>query len=386
MIDNTRQNIICYSHPPISPGVQFIHQELFHLINVFKTKYNVFVVSRSKECYDMYMERFAPQHPEVNFVPVPDDQYDETTQTYMYGKLRDNIEKATSGRIDKAFVFSAGMTIVTPEEYIRDFYQLIDKGRSEHPWKGSYKDFYVPPQDWPTMHEAEFLHTVIRHKPKFYHRVVDYTEPRLDRATGYPMKLLSYYATPSLGHKKFHDSELFFVSDQKEKVEKNLDFLFGFTVEVPGRAYMTEFAFQHIKQTDKVKLCIKDKYYSKYAPINASMRSDKYYDLLRHAKFSLIAPSTNPTELSLYRVYDDLAAYCIPLFMRSVQYWKGFEDDMNEFIRKNLIYDEGKWPTLNDFIASLDHEKLYNEIMSLESMKKNSNKEWIYEKILEEID
>ena len=374
MIDSTKQNIVCYSHPPIS-----------HLINVFKTQYNVFVVSRSKECYDMYMERFAPIHPEVNFIDFPENAYDKQTSTYVYGRLRDRIEACTGGQIDKAFVFSAGMTIVTPEEYIKDFYNLIENGKSEHDFGGPYKSFYIPEEEMPIMYETEFLHTMIKHKPKFFHRVVDYTEPHIDRATGYPMKLLSYYATPSLKHNKFHDSELFYISDMKEPVEKNLDFLFGFTVEVPERAYMTEFAFQHITQNNKVKLCIKDKYYSKYAPINTSMRSDQYYDLLRHAKFSLIAPSTNPTELSLYRVYDDLAARCIPLFMKNVQYWKGFEDDMNQFIKENLIYDEDKWPSLNEFINSLDYVDLYNKIVNLESMKRNADKDWIYSKILEEI-
>ena len=107
---------------------------------------------------------------------------------------------------------------------------------------------------------------------------------------------------------------------------------------------------------------------------------------MRHAKFSLIAPSTNPTELSLYRVYDDLAARCIPLFMKNVQYWKGFDADMIQFIQKHLIYDEETFPSLNDFIATLDYDKLFEEIMNLESMKKICNKEWIYTKILEEIE
>ena len=199
------------------------------------------------------------------------------------------------------------------------------------------------------------------------------------------MTKLSYYATPELSHYKFHDSELFFVSDLKDPVEKTMDFMFGFTVEIPERAYMTEFAKTHIEENDKFKLFIKDKYYSKYAPIDTTLQSDKYYDLLRYAKFSLVAPSTNPSQLSLYRVYDDLAARCIPLFMKNVQYWKGFEDDVNDYIKKNLIYDEDKWPKLNDFVATLDYDKIYSELMNLPSMKRNFDKDWIYGKILEEI-
>ena len=380
MIDISKQNLVCYSHPPVSIGVQFIHRELFHLINVFKQKYNVFVVSRSQECFDFYQQRFAPLHPEVNFIPVPKNVDEE--DWYTMGLLDDEIEKSTHGKIDKVFVFSAGMSAVTPENLIHFYYNMMKSNSLVHGNTIQLKKEI----EQPTFYEAEFLYSTLKHNPKFYHRVVDYTEPHIDKATGYPTKLLSYYATPELNHNKFHDSELFFVSDIKEPVEKTLDFLFAFSVEIPERAYMTEFAKEHIEENEKFKLCIKDKYYSKYAPIDTTMQSDKYYDLLRYAKFSLVAPSTNPTELSLYRVYDDLAARCIPLFMKNVQYWKGFEDDVNEFIKNNLIYDEEKWPKLNDFIATLDYEKLYSDLMNIPSMKRNFDKEWIYNKILEEID
>ena len=380
MIDPNRQNLVCYSHPPVSIGVQFIHRELFHLINVFKQKYNVFVVSRSQECFDFYQERFAPLHPEVNFIRYPSN-YDKDN-FYTGGLLDLEIMTATRNKVDKVFVFSAGMSAVTPQDLMALYYRMFEIGDFKYGHTINLKREI----EWPTFFEAEFLWSTIKYKPKFYHRVVDYTEPHIDEVTKYPMKLLSYYATPKLKHNKFFDSELFFVSDIKDPVEKTLDFLFAFSVEIPERAYMTEFAKTHIEENDKFKLCIKDKYYSKYAPIDTTMQSDKYYDLLRYAKFSLIAPSTNPNELSLYRVYDDLAARCIPLFMKNVQYWKGFEDDVNEFIKENLIYDEDRWPKLNDFIATLDYEKLYSELMNLPSMKRNFDKEWIYNQILEAID
>lgn len=379
MIDKTKKNLVCYSHPPVSIGVQFIHRELFHLINVFKQEYNVFVACRSHECYDFYQQRFAHLHPDVKIIDAPDNI--DSNGKYVVGLLDEKINKAVGGHVDKVFIFSAGMSAVTPEKLIADSYRKLSTGEIKSGDKLDLKKDI----EQPTFYETELLWSLFKHNPKFYHRMVDYTEPYLNRATGYPAKMLSYYATPSLGHNKFHDSELFFVSDMKEPVEKTLDFLFAFSVEIPERAYMTEFAKSHIEENEKFRLCIKDKYYSKYAPIDTTMQSDKYYDLLRYAKFSLVAPSTNPTELSLYRVYDDLAARCIPLFMKNVQYWKGFEDDVNTFIKQNLIYDEEKWPKLNDFIASLDYEKLYSELMSIPSMKRNFDREWIYGKILEEI-
>ena len=263
----------------------------------------------------------------MKIIDAPDNI--DSNGKYVVGLLDEKINKVVGGQVDKVFIFSAGMSAVTPEKLIADSYRKLSTGEIKSGDKLDLKKDI----EQPTFYEAELLWSLFKHSPKFYHRMVDYTEPYLNRATGYPAKILSYYATPSLGHNKFHDSELFFVSDLKEPVEKTLDFLFAFSVEIPERAYMTEFAKAHIEENEKFRLCIKDKYYSKYSPIDTTMQSDKYYDLLRYAKFSLVAPSTNPTELSLYRVYDDLAARCIPLFMKNVQYWKGFEDDVNEFIK-----------------------------------------------------
>lgn len=371
-----KPTLVCYSHPPISPGVQFIQTELFDLINVFKEEYDVYVVSRDKKTYDFYSDRYLPMHPEVKLIPAVEN-YD--SKTYVPGMLKGMINK-TLDKIDKVFVFSAGMEIVTPQAKLKECFESFKNGTLQE---------YVPidceGNNGQVYHEAEFLATVLEYNPQLYHRQVDYTEPRIDAVTGYPTKTLSYYATPSLKHHKFHDSELFFVSDRKEKVEKKWDFIFGWTVEVPERAYLSDFCFTHIEENAKFQLFVKDKYYSKYAPINTSLKSDTYYDLLRYSKFSLIAPSTNAEHLSLYRVYDDLAAYCIPIFMKSVQYWKGFNDEVNEYIKNNLVYDEDVCPSLNEFISKLDYDKIWNELMSIDFMQKNSDKQWIFDKILEEI-
>lgn len=150
---------------------------MFHLINVFKTAYNVFVVSRSQECYDFYQKRFAPLHPEVNFIKVPKN-YDEEGW-YTAGLLDDEIEAATDGKIDKVFIFSAGMTAVTPQDLMTHYYGMMESGSFVHGNTIQLKKDI----EFPTFYEAEFLFSVLKHNPKFYHRVVDYTEPHLDEVT-----------------------------------------------------------------------------------------------------------------------------------------------------------------------------------------------------------
>ena len=70
--------------------------------------------------------------------------------------------------------------------------------------------------------------------------------------------------------------------------------------------------------------------------------------------------------------------------MKSVQYWKGFDAEVNEFIKQNLVYDEEKFPVFNDFIATLDYEKLIERLLSFDMFKKFRDKSWMYAKILGE--
>lgn len=379
---SNRETIVCYCQPPISKGVQFIHAEMFHIIKVLKTKFDVHVVARSRECYEWYLERFGSEYDDVNFIEVPKNLEESG---YIAGLLDKSITDSIK-KIDRVFVFSAGMEIVTPFDKLQRMYQRFKNGIYRF---GNVIDIKTEDIDAAICHEAEFLWSVIKHSPKIYNRVVDYTEVDIEKCTGYPMKKYFYYVTPELiqeGFHKLHDSELFFLEGFNDSYEKTLDFMYGWTVEIPERAYLSEFCFSHIEQTDKVKLFCKDKYYSSYAPITTQLDSDEYYKVVASAKFSLIAPSTTPQNVPVFRIYEDLSMKTIPIFMKTVQYHKAFEKDLCDFITENLVYDETIEPDFNLFLYSLDYDKLWEGLMSCESLKRCLDKEWIYSKILEELD
>ena len=368
--------------PSASPGVQGLHIMLFKILEAFEKEYNIFVLCRTKQTYEFYQQRFIPTQPNINLINIPDNiKIDKNNKLYITGLISDEIEKSTNGKIDKVFWFWPGMKSVTPEERIKFIYDSFINHTINYGDKIEIKDEI----DGSVVQQAEMLYTIIKHKPSFIYRVGDYTEPHLEKLINYPMKLVSYYPNKKLKHVKIHDAEWFHFSNVFEPVEKKYDFIFGYTVEIPERAYLSEFCFKHIKQNDKVKLFVKDKYFSKYSPINTQLASDKYFDLLRYSKFSLIAPSTDFTELSLNRVYEDLFRGCIPIFMRTVQYWMAFDNEINHFIKENLVYNEDIYPTLNEFIDTLNYNKLYQEFMSFSQIKLLQNKDKLYKLLISEI-
>ena len=376
-----KETIVCYCQPPLSKGVQFIHNEMMSIVEVLRQKFQVAVVSRDRNVYEWHIKEHSRHFSDVVFVEYPKDNFDTEDQVYEYGMLSNEIKKL--GKIDRVLVFSAGMKIVTPEDILKEKYDEIARG--EH------NTVCRKPEPFAICSEAEFLWTVIQDSPKFYNRVVDYTEADIGKVTGYPMKKFFYYVNDSLkeeGFHKLHDSELFFCLDYEKfrGVEKTLDFMYGWTVEIPERAYLSDFCFTHIKQTDKVKLFCKDKYYSKYAPITTQLDSDEYYATVAQAKFSLIAPSTTTQNTPLFRIYEDIARSCIPLFMKTVNFRQCFNDDLYEFAKDNLVYDEDIEPDFNKFLSTLDYDKLLRGLYSLPSICKYLDKRWVMGKILEELE
>lgn len=258
---NTKPNLIAYTHAPCSPGIKGLHIMLFKLLQCLEAEYNIYVLCRSRECYDYYNEVFKPIHPNMTIIEPVLNQID---CIYRVGLIDERINATVNGKIDKVLWFWPGMSSVTPEELIGDVYNKLVS-------EEYVSDMLIELEkesDGVVVQQAEMLYSVIKHKPHFVYRVGDYTEPHIERVIDYPMTLLSYYPNESMTHSKIHDSELLHFSEPIEDAEKIYDFIFGYTVEIPERAYLSEFCFEHIKQNDKVKLFVKDKHFSKYAPIN----------------------------------------------------------------------------------------------------------------------
>ena len=182
---NKKQNLVCYCHAPVSPNVQGLHLSLFRLIEAFKKEYNVYVISRSLECYEFYMRRFKNEHPEINFVSVPNNISDNI---YSIGILEQIIDNEI-GHIDSAFWFSSGMSSVTSEKLMKNIYDDLKTKKLNH----NSKIVIQNQVDSPVLYEAELLYSILKYNPVFNYRVVDYTEVPIHKITGYPMKLLCFY-------------------------------------------------------------------------------------------------------------------------------------------------------------------------------------------------
>lgn len=379
MVDTSKKNLIAYIHAPCtSPNVQGLHMMLFKTLEAFSQKYNIFVLCRNKQTYSFYSEHYLPIYSFASLVDVPDNL---SGNVYQLGLVEKEIDKATNGKIDKVFWFFPGLKSVVPEERIAEIYSgLCD---------GTLTDASVivkSQNDADVVQQAEMLYSVTKHKPSFIYRVGDYTEPHIEKVINCPMKLLSFYPNKKYNHQKIHDTEWFHFSEQLQPKEKCYDFVFGYTVEIPERAYLSDFCMKHVDQNDKVKLFVKDKHYSKYSPIDTQLPTDQYFKLIEQSKFSLIAPSTDATELSLNRVYEDISRRCLPIFMRSVQYWMAFDDEINHFIKENLVYDEDKFSTINKFISTLDYSSLLNQLLSFKQIKSLMDKDMLLKTLLKEIE
>lgn len=374
------KNLIAYCHAPVSLNIHGVHMMFFDVLDVLAKKFNIYVLSRSKDTYDYYKNELAKRcKNKITLIRAAENSVGEN---YQFGLIKDEIDKSIDGKIDSAFWFSSGLINVTPEDVIKDVYDRLSNGEIRHGMTKAYRRGLHP-----VVQEAEMLYEVLKHKPKFNYRVVDYTEPHIEKITGYPMKLLCFYDDKSRGHHKIHDGEhMHFCSNKIKHAEKIYDFVFGYTVEIPERAYLSDFCMTKVVQNDKFKLFVKDKYYSKYSPIDTQLPSEEYFDKLRYAKFSLIAPSTDPNEVSLYRIYEDISRRCIPIFMKTVKYWKVFDYELCAFIRDNLVFDEHKYKTINDFIGTLDYDKLIDELMNCKMIKSFYDKDLIEQKLLDEVE
>lgn len=379
MFKMSKKNLIAYIHAPCtSPNVQGLHMMLFKTLEAFSKKYNIFVLCRNKQTYQFYSEHYLQSQPYIKLVDVP---VNVIGNSYQLGMVESEIDRAVDGKIDKVFWFFPGLKSVVPEERLREIYSGLCNGTL------TGTTIKVKSQnDADVVQQAEMLYSVVKHKPSFIYRVGDYTEPHIENIVSYPMKLLSFYPSRKYHHQKIHDTEWFHFSEPLAQKEKLYDFVFGYTVEIPERAYLSDFCMKHVNQNEKVKLFVKDKHYSKYAPIDTQLPTDEYFKLIEQSKFSLIAPSTDATELSLNRVYEDISRRCLPIFMRSVQYWMAFDEELCHFIKENLVYDEDKFPTINAFISTLDYDKLLAQLFEFSQIKTLMNRELLLETLLKEIE
>lgn len=170
------------------------------------------------------------------------------------------------------------------------------------------------------------------------------------------------------GYKHSYNVEYDKFTQHIEKLPKTLDFTFGYLLNVDKRKYLGEFVQDHIVENDKVKIHCQDKFW------RGGKRDDlipvsEYYEEQARAKFTLAPPATVITEISTERIYDAIVRDCFPIFMKITDYRKVFKEDFCKFIDKWLVYDEDKFATVNDFIKTLDYDKILTDFKKVKSIQ-----------------
>ena len=62
----------------------------------------------------------------MKIIDAPDNI--DSDGKYVVGILGEKIDEAVGGQVDKVFIFSAGMSAVTPEKLIADSYRKLSTG------------------------------------------------------------------------------------------------------------------------------------------------------------------------------------------------------------------------------------------------------------------
>lgn len=83
-------------------------------------------------------------------------------------------------------------------------------------------------------------------------------------------------------------------------------------------------------------------------------------------------PSTIETEVSVLRVNEAIRRRCIPLFHKDNNLEKVYSPSDADFMRRNLVYDESRYSTVNDYVKAIAprYDELLKSVLELEFVKK----------------
>lgn len=137
-----KKNLIAYCHAPVSLNIHGVHMMFFDVLDVLAKKFNVFVLSRSKDTYDYYKKDLTKRcKNKINLIGVAENSRGEN---YQFGLIKDEIDKAVKGKIDSAFWFSSGLINVTPEDVIKDIYDRLVSGEIRYGMTKAYRQGLHP--------------------------------------------------------------------------------------------------------------------------------------------------------------------------------------------------------------------------------------------------
>lgn len=333
-------------------------------VNALATKYDVTFLVNSSLAYKF---NFSPN---IKTQIINRHWFQPTDYIINQRKLEDWCKKNIDA--DIVIVFCGRMTYISNSHtYMKNY----TKSESIHIRMVSIcKDMY-------TLLLAKNLMKLAKEKAFF--RMFDYWDvcdwPKL---VGRPVQVLGLYEDPNFKHNdvvlpiKYSpdiDYYKFVVEQPKLPTKKSRLFTFGYSIGSYRPQSWEDWCYTHIVD------CAKDKFYvyrkhakSSSKPINNLIPVKEYYNRIAQSKFTFIIPSTLITEVSVIRVNESIKRKCIPLFKDDNNIDKVYSKETCEFIRNNLMYDEHKYSTVNEFVKVLEphYDELIEQIYNLDFVKR----------------
>lgn len=359
-----RKTFVAYSSMPVNKVTPRCFLTLFKMLKIVSKKYDIVLIAKNKKQQKYFKENLT----DVNIKHVLFDNvtyYENDKKDFYYdcNALRKQIKDKVPV-CDVFYLFSSiGMI---PTKLVTNTYRdLTEKDRIKVTFHSNVG--YMFSVDLVRCIQEEL-------KPKMFSQINDYNEPNIDKMfNGYPVTMLGFYdESDKGGYAHSYNVEYDKFTQKLDKLDKTLDFTFGYLMMVNSRKYLSDFVQKFIVETDKVKVHCQDKFW-KGGKRDDLIPVEEYYHEQQIAKYTLAPPATVIDEVSTERIYDALVRDCIPIFMKQTNYKKVFKKDFCDFIEKNLVFDESKFSSINDFITSLDYSKLVKELKSVKSVNELYN-------------
>ncbi len=357
-----RKTFVAYSPMPVNKVTPRCFNTMFKMLRIVGTKYNVVLIAKNKKQLKYYKESIGDSVKNIEYVLFGAcTHYENDGKDFYYDS--DALQKQMKSKLKSCDVF-----------YMFSSIGMIPKSLLN----GSYRDLKAKDKIKVTFHSnvgtiftVDLARIIINEfKPRFFSQINDYNEPNIDGFfDGYPVTMLGFYdESDKGGYKHSYNVEYDKFTQLPEKLPKTIDFTFGYLMMVASRKYLSDFVQDKIVETDKVKIHCQDKFW------RGGKRDDlipvaEYYEEQARSKFTLAPPATVITEISTERIYDALVRDCFPIFMKITDYRKVFKEDFCKFIDKWLVFDEDKFATINDFIKTLDYDKILADFKKVKSIQ-----------------
>ena len=219
-------------------------------------------------------------------------------------------------------------------------------------------------------------------REKAFYRLFDYWEVcDYTRLCGRPVQVLGLYDDPSFTHRDLEvpikycpDIDYYkYVVEQPKLPSKKLRlFTFGYCIGAYRPDSQNKWCNEKLVYSAKDKIYVYRKHVIDGKKLNSLIPVKEYYNRIAQSKFTFVIPSTLTSEVSVIRVNESIRRNCIPLFKDDNRIEKVYSAETCRFIRQNLVYDETRYKTVNDFVKALEprYDELLKQVYELDFVKR----------------